>query len=202
MVSPSIVKFKVEFVSREIPQDDRVGELRDWCVRFSDEGLTPQFQGGGRSLGNLSFRIRAGEPAFVITGSTLSSKQAMTPGDFVRVVRSDLEARTVYAAGTRDPSSESMMHFAIYERRPDVNAIFHGHDRDITASASLLEVPETEKEELSGTPELLEQVMRILGHEPFLVMKNHGFLSLGSTMEEAGHLAIRIKDTIRQRRSQ
>ena len=124
----------------------------------------------------------------------------MTPGDFVTVLRSDVETKTVYAAGVRDPSSESMMHFAIYEQRPDVAAIFHGHDRDITSSAALLELPETEKEELSGTPELLHQVMRILGQEQFLVMKNHGFLAFGSTMKEAGDLAIRIKNIIRERR--
>ena len=86
MPPPSIVKFKVQFVSRDVPDDPRVEQLRAWCERFNESGLTPQLAGAGRSLGNLSFRLRAGERAFVITGSTLSTKQTLSPSDFVVTV--------------------------------------------------------------------------------------------------------------------
>jgi ribulose-5-phosphate 4-epimerase/fuculose-1-phosphate aldolase len=193
MVPTSIVKFRVEFLSRGTPDDHRLGRLRDWCICFDQNGLTPPFEGVGRSLGNLSFRLQPNEPAFVITASTLMSKQDLAPSDFVTVFRCDLERRTVYAAGARDPSSESLMHFEIYRRRPDVGAIFHGHDTEITAHAALLAVPETPEFRPPGTPELLAQVMTILDDVPFLVMKNHGFLSFGRSMEEAGSQALEIK---------
>ena len=200
MGAASIVKFKVRFVSRDIPSDERVSQLRSWCVCFNESGLTPKFEGTGRSLGNLSFRIKADDPAFVITGSTLSSKEELAPGDFVTVLNSDPERKIVLAAGTRDPSSESMMHHEIYTRRNEIGAIFHGHDREITASAALLGLPETGKEEPSGTTQLLSEVMKILDAGNFLIMKNHGFLSLGKTMDEAGNLAMEIKREIRNRR--
>lgn len=202
MSAATIVKFKVEFLSREIPADPRVDTLRAWCVCFNEKGLTPQREGEGRSLGNLSFRLRPEEPEFVITGSTLSSKQDLAPSDFVTVVRSDRETRTVYVRGARDPSSESMLHFAIYSRRGDVEAIFHGHDKEITAAAAGLGLPETRREEPFGTTELLAQVLDILGDEDFLVMKNHGFLSFGRTMEEAGRRALTVKNRIHQRSGQ
>ena len=91
MKPPSIVKFKVELVAPDVPGDERVDQLRRWCLRFNELGLTPQIPGQGRTQGNLSFRLRPGEPAFVITGSTLSTKGALAPGDFVTVLRSDLE---------------------------------------------------------------------------------------------------------------
>jgi L-fuculose-phosphate aldolase len=196
MVPPSIVKFRVEFLSHDPPDDERLGQLRQWCIRFDHSGLTPPFEGVGRSLGNLSFRLRPDDPAFVVTASTLMSKQDLTPSDFVTVFRCDLERRTVYAAGARDPSSESLMHFEIYKRRPDVGAIFHGHDKDLTARAALLAVPETEEFRPPGTPELLAQVMAILDEEPFLVMKNHGFLSFGPAMDEAGNQALKMKKRV------
>ncbi len=199
MTPPSIVKFKVEFLGHDVPDDPRVDTLRRWCERFNESGLTPLLDGAGRSLGNLSFRLRPGEPAFVITGSTLSTKQRMALGDFVTVLHADREQRTVQAVGTRDPSSESLMHFAIYQARPDVEAIFHGHDRQLTAHAALLGVPETEQEQPSGTPELMNQVLRILGQERFVVMRNHGFLSLGQSMDDAGHRALELKDTLAER---
>jgi L-fuculose-phosphate aldolase len=202
MKPPSIVKFKVELLAPDVPDDARVDELRQWCLRFNELGLTPQLADQGRTQGNLSFRLEPGAPAFVITGSTLSTKSVLAPGDFVTVLRADREQKTVYARGTRDPSSESMLHFEIYRRRPEVGAIFHGHDRQITAQAAALGLPETAEEKPSGSVELLQQVMDILGDEEFLVMKNHGFLALGRSMEEAGQLALRIKSTISQRMCQ
>ena len=201
MTIASIVKFEVEFVSRDVPDDDRVGQLRNWCVRFDQGGLTPKLGGTGRSLGNLSFRLQPDSPAFVITASTLSSKDELAPGDFVTVLESDPKRKIVLAAGIRDPSSESMMHHEIYKQREDIGAIFHGHDLEITACASWLDLPETQKEEPPGTPRLLGEVMKILHDEDFLVMKNHGFLALGTTMDEAGNVALEVKREIRVRRT-
>ena len=89
-----------------------------------------------------------------------------------------------------------MMHYEIYRQRKDIGAIFHGHDREITANAHLLDLPETEKEVPQGTPELVDQVIKILDNNNFIVMKNHGFLALGKTMDEAGNLAMGIKKKI------
>ena len=197
MSAASIVKFKVQFVSSDVPCDNRISRLSDWCVRFTQCGLTPKSQDTGCSLGNLSFRLEPGSPAFVITASMLKSKEKPVPGDFVKVVESDSEQKIVFAEGTRDPSSESMMHYEIYKRREDIGAIFHGHDGEIIAHASLLGLPETKKEELPGSLQLLGEVMKILRNENFLVMKNHGFLSLGKTLDETGELALQIKKKLK-----
>ena len=199
MQFPSVAKFKVEFISREPSDDGRISELAGWCARFNESGLTPPREGTDRSLGNLSFRLEPGDPALVITASALSSKDELSPSDFVKVVGSDLERRVVSVSGVRDPSSESMMHYEIYKRRPDVNAIFHGHDKQILACGPELGLPQTAEEQPSGSLELLFQAMDILDRGDFLLLKNHGFLSLGKTMKEAGNLALRIKksgDTI------
>jgi len=188
----SIVKFKVEFISKDAPCDERISQLCDWCFRFNEYGLTPRLSGSGRSLGNLSFRIEVGKPAFIITGSALDSKEKLSREDLVKVVKSDWKRKIVFAEGQRDPSSESMMHYEIYQRREEVGAIFHGHSKVITVNARLLGLPETDREVLSGTTELLEEVMKILDKGNFLVMKNHGFLSLGKTMDEAGNLALEV----------
>ena len=98
-----------------------------------------------------------------------------------------------------------MMHFEIYKRRGDVGGQFStGMIGKSPPMPRFLGVPETKTMELSGTTELLLQVLDVLGGENFLVMKDHGFLSLGRTMDEAGNLALRIKREIggKLRRSQ
>lgn len=196
----SIVKFKVVFVSNKPPSDKRLGQLSDWCRRFNENGLTPLLEGTQRSLGNLSFRCEPDNPSFVITASGLESKKELKPDDFVRVLEVDSKRKIVFAEGKKVPSMESMMHYEIYAERKDVGAIFHGHDREITSNAHLPGLPETAKERPPGTVALLKEVMKILDKENFLIMKNHGFLSLGKTMNKAGSLAYKIRKEVLSKR--
>ncbi len=184
------VKFRTEMIDQEAPSDCRLEELKKWCTVFHEKGLAPPYEGG--SCGNLSFRIKEGELPFIITGSRIGIKLDLKNDCFVIVVSCDLENKITKVKGTRDPSSEAMLHFAIYQKRPDVNAVFHGHCREISSNAKRLGIPVTKKEEHYGTLELVKRVLDILDKNPFLEMKNHGFISMGKTMEEAGELALKM----------
>lgn len=185
------VKFRTEFLRREPPADDRIGELASWCKRFHDLGLTPILE--GRSMGNLSFRVSEAKNEFIITASGLGSKDTLEPDSFVRVVGCNVSERIVYVYGLREPSSESILHYRIYELRDDVNAVFHGHNQAILRYAGALGIVETREKLPYGSLELVKSVEEILDRNNFIVIKGHGFLSLGSSMGEAGLLAVRKK---------
>ena len=136
--------------------------------------------------------MRDGDHAFVITGSQVGWKDRLTDDKFVTVSDCDLSRGVVYATGLRDPSSESMMHYAIYQRRPDVQAVFHGHSREVLSCPEKLAIRETREKKPYGSLELVESVLEVLDREMFVVLKRHGFVSLGGTMREAGDLAVRI----------
>jgi len=113
------VKFRIENEGNEIPDDFRLDSLKKWCGVFDKNNFAPPYDGG--SSGNLSFRLNKGDDAFVITGTATSLKEAYIFDDrFVTVPRVDLKSRIVYSRGMRDPSSESMIHYAIYKNRKDV----------------------------------------------------------------------------------
>jgi ribulose-5-phosphate 4-epimerase/fuculose-1-phosphate aldolase len=179
------IRFNVIFVSDEIPRDPRIDDLKDWCERFQKGGLTPEFE--GNYTGNLSFRCREG---FVITASGLKSKQNLSKDCFVYVKNYDEHSNTVYVEGRRQPSSEAVMHYLIYRRRKEVNAVFHGHNKAIVMNAEKLGLPVTEREHEPGTIELAKEALKSLGNKNLVVLKNHGFVSVGRTMEEAGELAL------------
>lgn len=183
------VRFMTTIVGIQAPTDARIEELKFWCGVFHGRNLAPPYEGG--SYGNLGFRRRAGANAFIITTSR-TGLNALTDNCFAEVPDVDLRKGVVYACGVREPSSESMVHYTIYRERPDVGAVFHGHSPEIVGSANALGVPETEREAPYGTLELVEEVLRVLNNENFLIMRNHGFLSLGKTMQEAGELAMRM----------
>jgi len=83
------------------------------------------------------------------------------------------------------------MHNEIYQRRNDINAVFHGHSEDFLKDGDKLNLPITEKEQPGGTLELMREVTKVLNNNNFILIKNHGFISLGDSMGTAGNLAIK-----------
>jgi ribulose-5-phosphate 4-epimerase/fuculose-1-phosphate aldolase len=179
------IRFNSVFVSDKISSDTKIEELKEWSERFQRNGLTPEIE--GNYTGNLSFRSKEG---FVITASGLKSKENLNNDCFVYVKNYDKQSNTVYIEGSRQPSSEAVMHFLIYKTRKEINVVFHGHNDAIIMNAEKLGFPVTEREYEPGTIELAKEVLKVLGNKNLIVLKNHGFVSLGITMQEAGELAL------------
>jgi L-fuculose-phosphate aldolase len=102
--------------------------------------------------------------------------------------------------GIRKPSSEFMMHLAIYSRRPDVLGIVHTHSVYATAHAvARIEIPgvaedlaqivggsvEVAPYSLTGTQELAEAAAIGLGNKNAVLLANHGVVGVGQDLDEA-----------------
>jgi L-fuculose-phosphate aldolase len=111
----------------------------------------------------------------------------MTPA---MMVTTDMSGRKV--AGTHEPSSELLMHLAVYEARPDIRAVVHAHppvatgfavagiplDRAVLAEVitTLGSIPIADY----GTPstsELADAVRRYVPAHDGLLLANHGALT-------------------------
>lgn len=179
------IRFNTVFISDRIPSDNKLEELKKWSKTFQESGLTPEVK--GNFTGNLSFRSKDG---FVITASGLKDKENLEDICFVFIKAYNQEENTFFVEGQTKPSSESIMHHLIYKAYLDVNAVFHGHNDAIVACADELGLPITEKEYESGTVDLANQVLKVLRDHKLIVLRNHGFVSLGNNMKEAGELAL------------
>ncbi len=187
------IRFNIIFISAEVPSNAKVDELKEWSEKFQRNGLTPEFE--GNYTGNLSFRCREG---LVITASGLKSKENLRNDCFVYVKNYDEQNNTVYVEGKRQPSSEAVMHYLIYKTRKEVNAVFHGHNKAIIINAEKLGFPVTEREHEPGTIELAKEALKVLRNKNLVVLKNHGFVSLGRIMKEAGELALATLELCRE----
>lgn len=179
------IKFNTVFASDRIPCNTRIKELKVWCERFQKYGLTPMVE--GNYTGNLSFRSAEG---FIITASGLESKKNLTDDCFVYIQAYDDHTNTFFVEGKKKPSSESIMHHLVYINHKEVKAIFHGHNNLIVRYAENLKLPVTQKEFESGTIELAKEVIKVLEDNKLIVLRNHGFISLGKTMKKAGEMAL------------
>jgi len=175
-------KFRTIFTRRENPSDERLGELVDWCHRWGRRGVV------GDTIGNLSFRTEQG---FIIN-RTAGDLATITPVEFVEVIRVDFTMRELTVAGAYEPSSESLMHAALYAARPSVNAVFHGHSAALLAAAERLGLPVTQRERPYGTAALADEILDVLSAHSVVIIRNHGFVAMGATMKAADAAAQRI----------
>jgi L-ribulose-5-phosphate 4-epimerase len=146
--------------------------------------------------GNLSLRI-AGENAFAITPSNYDYFK-MTPED---VCVLDFGLNRI--EGHLKPSVEAAMHGAIYQVRPDVNAVVHTHQAYVSALTLIkAPIPALFDEQArflgrsvdiipyapSGTGLLKNAVAKhVKNHNNAFMMQNHGALVFGHNMERAVH---------------
>jgi L-fuculose-phosphate aldolase len=179
------VKFETVFLDSNLPNDKRINELIYWSKKFDKLGLTPN------SAGNLSFRTENG---FIISGTGVELKN-IKKQDFVEVLRVQrtMKGRIfVFAKGKAIPSKESLLHEVIYNLRPEINAIFHCHDKVALEFADKLDMPRTKKEQPPGSEDLVEEVRILLNSKKtikYFFLKNHGIVSMGKNREEAGERA-------------
>lgn len=104
------------------------GKLGDVSEFLELDKLLGKYLNPGKNEGNMSLRIGAG---FLIkkAGSRMTS---LAENDVVYVRK--VENGTVYAVGGT-PSSESIMHYEIYEKRKDAEIILHFHDNSLLEKA-------------------------------------------------------------------
>jgi L-ribulose-5-phosphate 4-epimerase len=144
--------------------------------------------------GNLSIRI-PGQAALAITPSNYDYMK-MLPQD---VCILDFEMNIL--EGSRKPSVESSMHAAIYQARPDVNAVVHTHQ--VYASTLTLfktSIPALFDEQArflgrsvqcipyapSGTGMLRKTIAKhVSDNNNAYIMQNHGALCFGENVERA-----------------
>jgi L-fuculose-phosphate aldolase len=142
--------------------------------------------------GNISIRLDAGRLLATPKGV---AKGFLSPD---MLVVTDMSGRRV--AGSRDPSSEILMHLAVYEDRPDVQAVVHAHppiatgfavaglplDRAVLAEVvtTLGSIPIADYGTPS-TPELPETVRKYIKAHDGLLLANHGALTAGKDVYSA-----------------
>ena len=163
------------------------------------------------SNGNVSQRHPDG--GFVITGTQLQSKHNLCPPDFVHIAGYEKTADGYTASyhGTRLPSSESLMHWHLFESFPEINAVVHVHEFNDRLYADRtrwpeLKVAETARSGAPGTIDLGE-----VAHEAFtdlhnyVILKDHvppwdthrtGAVALGRSLAEAVARALTIHEQL------
>ncbi|TQR35775.1 class II aldolase/adducin family protein [Brevibacillus brevis] len=136
----------------------------------------------GSSAGCISVRTANG---FVVTTSG-SKLGHLSVDDLALVTECDEQLNTVKWIGTKAPSSETPLHYKIYEMRQDINVILHVHTPLLTYSSSL-KAYRTKQYYSYGTFDFGKNICSEMSGEKenIIIAKDHGQIAVGNTFEEA-----------------
>jgi ribulose-5-phosphate 4-epimerase/fuculose-1-phosphate aldolase len=145
--------------------------------------------------GNVSCRIRrAAGDHYAITASRVPYHRFTI--DDVLIVDEEIEP----VVGDGVPSSESLLHLAVYRARPDVGAIVHSHsvyasayavaglpippllDEQVVALGGAVEVAEYGA---SASAALAANAVAGLGDSAAVLLRHHGVVGVGAGLDEA-----------------
>lgn len=146
-----------------------------------------------------NFSVRDKETGYIVITPMGMDRAEMLPEDVVVI---DMQGRVVEALTGKKPTSESMMHIAVYKARPDVGAIVHTHSKNATAFAVMNKPIPAIVYELfllgckkgyipvapygrPGTKELAQSVLKPLEISDVALMQAHGVIAVAKDLKEA-----------------
>jgi L-fuculose-phosphate aldolase len=161
-------------------------QVRDAGLRLLREGLV------ARTWGNVSLRLD--DERYVVTPSGRSYEE-LQPEDMVIA-----NYRTGKFEGTVKPSSERLVHEALFRERKDVNAVIHTHQTNASVvAAARREVPPILDDQvqllgpnvrvadyaLPSTQKMVRVCVKAMKGRNACIMANHGALCVGPTLDDA-----------------
>jgi L-fuculose-phosphate aldolase len=156
------------------------------------------------SSGNLSARL-PGADEILITPSG-AALDALDPAELV-CLGLDGQIRS----GARPPSSELLLHLAMYRRHPAIHAVVHLHPPFATVVGTALGAVRPVTFEglyyldevgivpplLPGSEELAQAAAQAADRSRVLVLQHHGSVCLGADLQEALYRSIELEETSR-----
>jgi ribulose-5-phosphate 4-epimerase/fuculose-1-phosphate aldolase len=159
---------------------------------------------GDYVAGHVSVRAGAGAMFMKPAGIGL---EEMSPSNVIEV---DFDGERI--AGAFPRHNEVFIHTEVYKARPDVNAVVHTHPVHAVVFSSLgtpllpLSADATifgdiavfdETTDLIITADRGAAVARRLGEDMALILRNHGIVAVGASVEEAVYYALKLEQACR-----
>jgi L-ribulose-5-phosphate 4-epimerase len=195
MQEKGYIKFDIKWIESEALPESDIKELTRWRKRLYDLKLIGAYE-NGIGYGNISSRI-GNSQQFIISGSNTGHLAALDGRHFARVIEYNIQGNSLTCRGPVKASSESLTHAAAYLADPAIKAVIHIHCLNLWQEL-IDKVPTTPGNAEYGTPEMAEEIMKILhktagGKQGLIVMGGHesGIITYGETLDEAGNILIR-----------
>ncbi len=194
--SEGVIKFKYNLkLSGALKEIDYI-EIEKWRVILHKMNLIGECPTEKVGYGNLSKRALEGDNEFMITGSQTGKHAHLNGNQYVRIKKCNLKKMSLEAIGSTAPSSESLTHFAIYSTCPQINYIFHIHNKDLWKYMLANDHDKTPPEINYGTQAMADAAKECIQSKEvgIFAMEGHedGIIAYGPNPESTGKIILSI----------
>ncbi len=187
MQDEGYIKFRVHREHGPVVPKQELLRCRQILYRAGLIGMYPN----GIGFGNISQRVQKGNPTFWITATATGGLERLSANEVVLIEKCSPQTNELWCKGTRDPSSESMTHYMVYNTLPEQMGIAHIHHKAMWKKL-LDSLPSTPADVPYGTAEMAQAVQELLQvpqikRAGIFAMAGHdeGILSFGESPEKA-----------------
>ncbi len=204
MQQEGVIKYRLEFSPGPALPAESLREINAWrCILYKLGliGRDPE-RYAGFGFGNISRRLApfAAAPEsrrFVVSGTQTGGLPELHAEHYALVRECHPRENRLVAEGPIEPSSEALTHGTLYGLDESVRVVMHVHAPGLWRQAHALGVPSTRSSAAYGTPEMAEEVSRLMGdplvrQKRIFAMGGHedGLVAFGREAEEAGFTLI------------
>lgn len=204
MSQEGVIKYRLDFTSGPSQPADGLRELNAWrtiLFRLELIGQDPR-RYGGLGFGNISqrwepFSAPPEERRFVVSGTQTGGLPELDPRHYSLVLECHPRENRLVAQGPIQPSSEALTHGTLYGLDDSLRFVMHVHSPLIWRRARHLGLPLTDPSAAYGTPEMAEEVGRLMADPQvrrlgIFAMGGHedGLVAFGREAEAAGVILI------------
>ena len=166
--------FQTFYVSKEKTNCPLMPEIVKTGKKFKEIGFP-------KDIISASMSLRYGKR--VLINAKNSNLGDIKREEFLEIVDYDPVKKVLLTMGSKEPRSDSSLHWLIHHARNEVNAIIQINDA-VLAEKLIGKIPVTEKEYPQGTLEQAKEVLRVLRTSEKVVIKNQGILFVGSNVKD------------------
>jgi len=209
------IQFNPVQLSDSVPENTTA--LREACTTLAAHDLHTGYTGTDLigSNGNVSIRRAHNgmSSGFVITATQLPSKENLAPEDCVHL--ETCAGSEAHYHGTRLPSSESIMHWHLFETFPAIQAIVHVHESNTLLYSESnrsrwaeLGIVESAQDIGGGTIEVGQATAETFTTETsYVILKNHrpdwdlgrtGTVVMGRSLGESLNRTLKIHEALKE----
>lgn len=213
MPQEGVIKFHLDFTVGPALSGRSLCEINAWrhiLYRLGLIGRDPR-RYGGLGFGNISQRLPPFDAPpemrrFVISGTQTGGLPELEAQHFTTVLECHPRENRLTAQGPIKPSSEALTHGTFYGIDASLRYVMHVHSPTIWRQARALALPLTQESATYGTPEMAEEVCRLMSdpqmrQKRIFVMGGHedGLITFGQKAEEAGFILLHYLSLALQR---
>lgn len=199
-----VVKYNnVDHENIDFERNISIAEINAWRTLLFKLKLIGQIKGryGGYGFGNISQRIyqpNSENVQFIISGTQTGGDEVLSRRQYCHVLETNTNKNSICSIGETQPSSEALTHASVYQQDDNIGTVIHIHSPEIWNNTQQLGIAYTAKNIAYGTPEMANEVKRLLKgqklkEEKIFSMLGHedGIIAFSNIMEEAALLLVK-----------